>query len=142
MLAYLRMSKRIDFAWLENLTCPQSGVSDSPNTQPTDLANSKGGNCSAARWRATTRQAAATSGETSRAEFAPSFGGICFLRTGQYCAATQTSEDSCHAANACDGECNDYANVTGPKKPVAMSNFEQRVMSRFAHFVFSKLGRV
>jgi hypothetical protein len=40
------------------------------------------------------------------------------LRTGQYCAATQQPEDSCRATNAstCDGECNDYANVTAPKK--------------------------
>jgi hypothetical protein len=64
------------------------------------------------------------------------------LRTGQYCAATQQLEDSCQAANAstCDCQCNDCTNVTGPKKPVTMSNFEQRVMSRFAHLIFSKLG--
>src|SRR5882672_5876735 len=43
-------------------------------------------------------------------------------------------------ASTCDGECNDCANVTAPKKTVTMSNFEQRVMSRFAHLVFSKLG--
>jgi hypothetical protein len=119
-------------------------VSNSSNTQPIDLPNSNGDNCCAAQWHAMADQAATMSGETLRADFARSFDGKSkfVLRTDQYCAATQQPKDSCHATNASiyDGKCNDCTNVTAPKKPVTMSNFEQRVMSRFAHLIFSKLG--
>jgi len=64
-----------NFAWLKNLTWPRSGVSNRPNTQLIDLPNSNADNCCAAQWHATTDQAATTSDETSRVDFARQFGG-------------------------------------------------------------------
>jgi hypothetical protein len=70
----LRISKRICFSPGSKYHLTAVGVSNSPNTQPIDLPNSNGDKCCAAQWHAMTDQTATTSGETSRTDFARSFG--------------------------------------------------------------------
>jgi hypothetical protein len=110
---------------------------------PTDRPAERQRRQLAAQWHAMADHVT-VSGETSRADFARSFGGTSNLFCELVNIAQRLNRQKIHVTPPTHqhaiAPCNDCTNVTRSKKPVTMSNFEQRVMSRFAHLIFSKLG--